>query len=317
MRVLFRGQVFQSEIAGVAMRCHLDYVEAATEAEAIEQLATADAFWTTPSCYTPAIAAAVAANRGPLRWLALTSAGYDVFTRLGVASHLQLTYATGVHAPSVAEHTVAQVLALVRGFPLAFEQQRERRWNSAAIIPSLQSLEDMNVTIVGFGNIGRAIAVRLRPFVKRIVGVTRSGITDPAADEIVMVSRLDERLPHTDVLILAVSMNDDSIRMLAARRLALLRDGAYVVNVARGSVVDTDALVAALHAGTLGGAALDVTDPEPLPADHPLWSAPGVLITPHIGTFGSRATGGRLAEQFVRNVARFERGEELEGLIRL
>ena len=316
MRVIFRGQVFQSDIADVAKRCDLDYLEAASEVVLLEELGTADALWITPSYYTPAVAAALAANRGPLRWLALTSGGYDVLTRVGVPTHLQLTYAAGVHAPSVAEHAVAQLLALVRRFPTVLEQQREQRWNTG-FVPSLQSLEDLSATIVGFGNIGRAIAARLRPFMKRIIGVTRSGAPDPAADEIVPLSRLDEVLPSTDVLVLAVSMNDDSVRLLDARRLALLPSGAFVVNIARGSVIETNALVDALTGGTLGGAALDVTDPEPLPADHPLWRAPGVLITPHVSTFGSRSTGGRLAEQFVRNVARFERGEELEGVIRL
>jgi phosphoglycerate dehydrogenase-like enzyme len=316
MRVLFRGQVFQSDIADVAKRCNLDYLEASTEAMLLEQLGEADALWITPTYYTPAVAAAIAANRGPLRWLALTSGGYDVLTRIGVSTDLQLTYAAGVHAPSVAEHTVAQLLALVRQFPTVFDQQRAHQW-STALVPALRSLEDMTVTIVGFGAIGRAIAERLRPLAKRIVGVTRSGTADTGADEVLPLARLDEALATTDALVLAVSMNDDSVRLLDARRMALLPDGAFVVNIARGTVIETNALVDALTSGRLGGAALDVTDPEPLPADHPLWSAPRLLITPHVSSFGSRSTAGRLADQFVRNVARFSRGEELEGLIRL
>jgi phosphoglycerate dehydrogenase-like enzyme len=316
MRVLFRGQVFQSDIAAVAKRCNLDYLDAATEDVLFEQLGAADALWITPSYYTPAVAEALAANRGPLRWLALTSGGYDVLARVGVPAHLQLTYAAGVHAPSVAEHAVAQLLALVRQFPTVIDQQREHKW-STALVPTLRSLEDMTVAIVGFGSIGRAIGERLRPLAKRIVGITRSGTPDPAADEIVPLSRLDDVLATSDAVVLAVSMNDDSVRLLDARRLALLPDGAFVVNIARGTVIETSALVDALNGGKLGGAALDVTEPEPLPTGHPLWSAARVLITPHVSSFGSRATAGRLAEQFARNVARFERGEKLEGLIRL
>jgi phosphoglycerate dehydrogenase-like enzyme len=316
MRVLFRGQVFQADIAAVARRCNLDYLEADSEADVVEQLGRADALWITPSYYTPGVAAALAANRGPLKWLALTSGGYDVLARIGVPTDLQLTYAAGVHAPSVAEHTVAQLLAVVRQFPVVLDQQREQKW-STALVPALRSLEDMTVTIVGFGAIGHAIAERLRPFAKRIIGVTRSGAAATGADEVVPLTRLDAVLPSTDALILAVSMNDDSVQLLNARRIGLLPAGAFVVNIARGTVVESMALVDALTEGRLGGAALDVTDPEPLSAGHPLWSAPRILITPHVSSFGSRSTAGRLAEQFVRNVGRFLRGEELEGLIRL
>ena len=112
-------------------------------------------------------------------------------------------------------------------------------------------------------------------------------------------------------------MNKDSVRMIDARRIALIKKGAFIVNISRGAVIETDAMIAALNSGALGGAALDVTDPEPLPPDHPLWATPNVMITPHISTFGSNSTGKRLADQFQRNIARLECGEPLEGAITL
>jgi phosphoglycerate dehydrogenase-like enzyme len=128
-------------------------------------------------------------------------------------------------------------------------------------------------------------------------------------------SRLHDALAQSDVAIVTVAYDERTRHLIDAAALAALPANALVVNVSRGPVVDTAALQRALSDGHLGGAALDVTDPEPLPPGDPLWTTPGVIITPHIGSFGSRATGQRLAEQYDRNLDRFARGEPLEGTI--
>lgn len=316
MRIVFRGQVFQAELAELAARCKLDYLEVPDEAALLRELPRADALWITPTYYGAAIPDAFKENPGKLRWIGLTSGGYDILSRVGVPPGVHLTYAAGVHAPSVAEHAVAQLLCLVRQFPFSLDRQRERKWDTS-IIPQLRSVEDMNVAIVGFGAIGQQIAVRVRPFTRRITAVTRSGTHNPLADQTLPLSKLDEVLADSDVVFLAVTMNADSLRMIDARRVALLKKQGFLVNISRGAVIETDALIAALHSGAIGGAALDVTDPEPLPPGHPLWTAPRLLITPHISTFGSKSTGKRLADQFARNIARFAKGEPLEGAISL
>ena len=317
MRVVFRGQVFEAEIAELAARRGLDFTVARDDDELRRALPGADALWITPSMYRGWIPQAVDAQRGPLRWLGLTSAGYDVLMRLGAPRDVTLTYAVTVHGPAVAEHAVALLLALVRQVPPAVEAQLDRRWDQPPILARLQSLEDLRVAIVGFGAIGGGIAERLRPLCKQIIGVSRSGGPDARADVMYAHVQLHAALAAADVAILAVTLNDETRGMIDAAALRALPPGALVVNVARGPVVVTDALLDALASGHLGGAALDVTDPEPLPPEHPLWTAPGVLITPHVGSFGSRATGKRLADQYERNLERFARGEELEGTIHL
>jgi len=315
MRVIYRGQVFEAELTEVARRIGLDFIVARDEQELLRELPRADALWITPTFYRPAVPQAVTAELGRLKWIGLTSAGYDVLLRAGVPPGVTMTYAVTVHGPAVAEHAVALLLALVRQLPRAIAAQVHADWNSPAMVSSLRSLEDLTVAIVGLGSIGGSVAERLRPLVKRIVGVSRSGNADARADAMFPSTQLHAALAESDAVILTVAFTAETRHLIDAAALAAIPANGLIVNVARGPVVDAAALRHALEAGRLAGAALDVTDPEPLPAADPLWHTPGVIITPHIATFGSRATGLRLAAQYERNVARFIRGETLEGTI--
>jgi phosphoglycerate dehydrogenase-like enzyme len=317
MRVVYRGQVFESEIIEVARRKGFDLIVARDEQELLRELPSADALWITPTYYLPAVPQAVKAERGRLKWIGLTSAGYDVLLRAGVPPGVTMTYAVTVHGPAVAEHAVALLLGLLRQLPRAVLAQANADWNSPAMMNSLRSLEDLTVAIVGFGSIGRSVAERLRPLAKRIVGVSRAGGPDARADEMFPSARLHDALAQSDVVILTVSFTEETRHLIDAAALAAMPANGLLVNVSRGPVVDGAALQHALAEGHLAGAGLDVTEPEPLPASDPLWHTPGVIITPHISTFGSRATGRRLAEQYERNVDRFAKGEELEGTVAL
>lgn len=315
MRVIYRGQVFEAELTDVARTAGLDFVVARDEHELLRELPGADALWITPTYYQPAVPQAVKAERGRLKWIGLTSAGYDVLLRAGVPPGVTMTYAVTVHGPAVAEHAVALLLALVRQLPRAITAQIGTDWNAPAMIGSLRSLEDLTVAVVGFGAIGGGVAERLRPLAKRILGVSRSGAGDARADQMFPSARLHDALAQSDAAILTVSFTDETRRLIDAAALAAMPEHGLLVNVSRGPVVDGAALQHALADGHLAGAALDVTDPEPLPAGDPLWHTPGVIITPHIATFGSRATGRRLADQYARNLERFARGEALEGTV--
>jgi phosphoglycerate dehydrogenase-like enzyme len=315
MRVVYRGQVFEAELVELARRKALDLIVARDEAELLRELPGADALWITPTYYQAAIPQAVKAERGRLKWIGLTSAGYDVLLRAGVPPGVTMTYAVTVHGPAVAEHAVALVLALVRQLPRAITAQIGADWDAPAMMSSLRSLEDLTVAIVGFGSIGGSVAERLRPLAKRIVGVSRAGHADARADEMFPSARLHDALAQSDVVILTVAFTEETRHMIDAAALAAMPAQGLLVNVARGPVVDSAALRHALADGRLAGAALDVTDPEPLPAADPLWQLPGVIVTPHISSFGSRATGQRLAAQYERNVDRLGRGEALEGTI--
>ncbi|MEU9335232.1 2-hydroxyacid dehydrogenase [Streptomyces sp. NPDC048290] len=215
---------------------------------------------------------------------------------------VRLCNARGVHEASTAELTLALILASLRGVPDFVRAQDRGEWLGGF----RPALADKTVLIVGYGSIGAAIEDRLAPFeLARVVRVARSGRTTERGP-VHPLAELPALLPHADVVILSTPLNDSTRHLADDSFLARMKDGALLVNIARGGVVDTKALLAELESGRIT-AALDVTDPEPLPREHPLWRAPGVLISPHVGgptsAFMPRARR-LLVEQLTRYVNR-------------
>jgi phosphoglycerate dehydrogenase-like enzyme len=241
-----------------------------------------------------------------VRWVQLPAAGVERWVG-DMGDGRVFTSATGAFALPVAEHALALMLAAAR---CIHRSAREREW----IAQPARSLEGATIAIVGAGGIGRALIELLEPLHPRILAVTRRGNPVPGADTTVPSGRLDEVLGEASFVVLAAPGSPTTRHMIDAGRLARMRSDAWLVNVGRGSLVDTDALVDALRERRIGGAALDVTDPEPLPTGHPLWDFDDVIITPHVGT--TKGAERRLYTQRVRdNVARFAAGEELLGLV--
>jgi len=211
-----------------------------------------------------------------------------------------LCNAAGVHDASTAELAVALAIASRRGFADFAADQVEGRWTHVR----KPSLADSNVAIVGYGNIGKMIGKMLSNFEVAVTAFSRSG-----KDGALTFDHFDRLLPTFDVIILIVPLNDQTRHLMNAPRLAAMKDGAALINVARGAVVDTEALIVELNAGRIT-AGLDVTDPEPLPAGHPLWSAKNVIITPHVGGDSEAFTprGRKLVEE---QLARYASGQPL------
>lgn len=232
----------------------------------------ADVDFYVPEYMGPSAAIDVVQQLGGLDVVHTLTAGYDdVLVRLPTG--VTLCNARGVHDASTAELAVALVTASLRGLSDFVREQDRGAWSHVR----RPALADRRVLVVGAGSVGQAIAARLRPFETDVVVMGRQ-----ARDGVVGVADLEVVLPDVDVVVLAVPLTTETNRMFDAAQLARMKDGALLVNVSRGPVVDTEALLAELLSTRLS-AALDVTDPEPLPADHPLWSAPQVLITPHVG----------------------------------
>jgi phosphoglycerate dehydrogenase-like enzyme len=246
----------------------------------------------------------IMASMPSLRLAQTLTAGVDNFLPY-VREGVTLCNARGVHDASTAELAVALALGSLRGLPEFVRAQDRGEWASQ----QRPSLADKTVLIIGYGSVGAAIEARLAGFectVLRVARRARDGVSD--------MSALADLLPRADVVVLTVPMTVETVGLVDKAFLASLHDGALLVNVARGPVVDTDALLAELEAGRLT-AALDVTDPEPLPAGHPLWTAPGLLLSPHVGgnTSAFLPRARRLvAEQLRRYVA----GDPLLNMIR-
>lgn len=238
-----------------------------------------------------------------LRYVMLPSAGFE-HAQPWIPEGVTLTNGRGVHSAATAELAVGLLLASQRGLPDAFEAQREGRW----FAPRLSSLADRRVVVVGAGSLAQAIVDRLRPFEVQITQVART-----ARGGVRGVDELVSLLPDADIVVLAVPGSASTRHLMDATALAALPDGALVVNVARGPVVDTDALLAELMSGRLR-AALDVTDPEPLPEDHPLWGAPNTIITAHQGG-NTDAVYPRVAALIRRQLEHVLAGEPLENVV--
>jgi phosphoglycerate dehydrogenase-like enzyme len=245
-----------------------------------------------------------------VEWVQLDSAGIEPWLEYGLVDRgRQWTSAAGAYAEAVAEYVLALLLAAAKRLP---ECARAHTW----LKPELEgtALAGTTIGIVGAGAIGRETMRRLGPFGVRVIALTRSGGDVPGADRSLGPRDLDELLEHSDYVVLCAPLTPSTEGMIGARELALLGPGGVLVNVGRGALVDTDALVEALRKGRLRGACLEVTDPEPLPDGHPLWSEPRALITPHVANTRTQLDAA-LARRVADNVARFRAGEPLMGLI--
>ncbi|MFH9607445.1 2-hydroxyacid dehydrogenase [Streptomyces sp. NPDC017448] len=270
------------------------------------------AYYVVPYMKGPEVAVRPLAKMGSVQVVQTLSAGIDhVEPGLDLLpAGVRLCNAKGVHEASTAELALALVLASLRGLPGFVHGQDEEEWRSGFY----PALADKSVLIVGYGSIGSAIEDRLAPFeCARVTRVARSARAS-ARGPVQAIDQLPALLPASDVVILSTPLNASTRGLVDAGFLAAMPDGALLVNVARGAVVDTGALLAELESGRLR-AALDVTDPEPLPAGHPLWHAPHVLITPHVGGSTS-AFEPRAKRLLAAQLTRFAAGEPVDNVVR-
>ena len=274
------------------------------------------------------------AGAGTLKWVHTGAAGVGSSLHPAMqASSVRFTNSAGIHGPPMAETVLAMLLHFFRGLDLAAEGQREGRWNSAAFYHAdtpVRELSSATVGIVGYGGIGREVGTRVRALGARVIGLRRRPPTTPAPEGVEILYGLGEGglgdgsleggipgggglgalLERSDAVVVTAPETPETRGLLGREALVRLRPGAVLVNVARGSLVDEDAMVEALRSGHLRGAGLDVFRTEPLPASSPLWSLPNVLITPHVSGV-SRGYWRREVDLILENLGRWRRGEPL------
>ncbi|MBL9147705.1 MAG: D-2-hydroxyacid dehydrogenase [Phycisphaerae bacterium] len=294
---------------------HVTFVVGLSREEALTRAAEAhgaDVFYATPEFL------AAATN---LRWVQAWSAGVDRFVVVDGMNddRIVLTNMRGVHGPAIADHVMALTLALTRSLPASWDAQKRGVWDRGDVSPPRVALDGKTLLVVGLGGIGTEIAKRGHAFGMRVVATRRSAgpATDPSMPCVERIGRpqdLPALVAEADVIAVAVPLTAETTGLFNADLLARCKSGAILINIARGKVIDTDALMAALRSGRLGAAGLDVTDPEPLPDGHPLWTVPNVVITPHVA--GDAAiTDRRATEVFVENARRFDAGEPLVNVV--
>lgn len=246
-----------------------------------------------------------------LEWMQTGSAGVEDYLKPGVLhENTVLTNSTGAYGLAISEYMLGVLLELMKQLELYRDAQRNGSWRS---LGGVSSVYGSTVLILGMGDIGGEFGRRCKALGAEVIGVRRNSREKPDyADEVHLPDDLDSLLPRADVVAVTLPGTEETRGLLGRDRLELMKDGAYLLNVGRGYIVDTDALCVMLESGRLSGAGLDVTDPEPLPPDHPLWKVPTAVITPHIsGYYHLKETHTRIFRLMEENLRRFLDGEKL------
>lgn len=250
-----------------------------------------------------------------LEWLQTNSAGVEAYIQPGVlAGDTLLTNATGAYGLAIAEHMLGMLLELFKKLELYRDAQKSGAWQSQGAVKAVYG---STVLVLGMGDIGGEFAARCKALGAKVIGVRRSPRPCPEyADEVHLLEDLDSLLPHADVVAITLPGTDATRGLMSRERLAKMKEGAVLLNVGCGFIVDTEALCDALERGHLSGAGVDVTDPEPLPPTHRLWNIPTAVVTPHIsGFYHLRETHERIVGIFLENLRHFQAGEPLRNLV--
>lgn len=251
-----------------------------------------------------------------LRWLCSDYAGVEGYLPDGVwpRPDCLLSNASGAYGPAISEHILMVLLMLLRRMPEYEAAMAAGQW---PLYTPIRSITGSHMVLLGAGDVGAHTARRLKALGASVTGVNRSGRRgDPAFDRVLPVGALDSVLPQADALILTLPATPETAGILSRERIALLPPTAYVVNTGRGALIDQDALVEALQAGAIAGAALDVMTPEPLPPDHPLRRCPNTILTPHVsGNMALALTCDLDVNMFCRSLRRYAAGELPDHLV--
>lgn len=250
-----------------------------------------------------------------LRWLQTASAGVEPYLPPGaLPENTLLTNATGAYGRAIAEHMLGMLFGVIKKLAQYRDLQQEEGWKS---LGAVKSIVGSTVLVLGLGDIGGEFAWRCKALGAYVIGMRRSNTEKPDyVDEICLTADLDDVLPRADVVAVTLPGTTETFNMINRDRIAKMKDGAVITNVGRGKIIDTEALCDALESGKLMGAALDVTEPEPLPKGHRIWKIPSAVITPHIsGYYHLKYTHDRVVEICADNLARFHDGKPLQNKV--
>jgi len=276
--------------------------------ELAREIGDAEILVTSNRVCTPAYGETLRRNARKLRWMFFSSSGIERGVAAGIPEGVRVSNSTGVKAAMVSEHAMMLLLALLRQMPECHAHQRAHLYTRAETNARLRTLEDATVCVFGRGAIGRALVRKLKAFDAQVIAVSR--MPGEAGELVYPRERRREALALADAVVICTAGDETSYHMIGAAEIAAMKPSAYLVNVARGEIVDEAALIAALREARLAGAGLDVNEVEPLPSDSPLWDMPNVLLSPHVAGGGS--TGYFMHKKlFEQNLARLQAGEPL------
>ncbi|MBS0494513.1 MAG: D-2-hydroxyacid dehydrogenase [Proteobacteria bacterium] len=313
MKIVYLGPLARELVKTALAGSQFELVAAEPDSDLDNILSDASVLITTGPTYSQKVAEA-AKKSSSLKLIQLTSAGFENVEKFGAPSGAQLCNAAEAWSIAVAEHAMAMMLALRRRLIDALSQQRENQWNRT-YADNCRSMYGSTVLIVGYGRIGKQIARRAKAFSMRIIAVSAESDRDDYVDELVGIDALYTALPKADIVVAAVPSTPETVNMFNTDSFAHFKPGSTFINVARGDVVNAVDLEAALRSNHIGGAAIDVTVPEPLPSHSPLWAAPNLIITPHVAGAVPDLVPLNIRDVVVENLKRLANGETLKNLV--
>jgi phosphoglycerate dehydrogenase-like enzyme len=288
----------------------LQWVTVSSNEELAREVGDAEVIVTSNRICTPGYGEVLRRHARSLRWMFFSSSGIERGVAMGIPEGVRVTNSTGVKATMVSEHAVTLLLALLRQLPECQRLQRTHVYLREETNAKLRTLEDATICVIGRGVIGREIVRKLKAFDAHPIAVSRT-TSDPGDVEAVYPrERIREALARADAVVISTAGDETSFHLIGAAELAAMKPTAFIVNVARGEIIDEAALIAALQNGRIAGAGLDVNEVEPLPPDSPLWDMPNVILSPHVAGGGS--TGYFMHKKlFVENLERLRTGKPL------
>lgn len=313
MKVVYLGPLARELVKNALKESQFELVPVEPDSNLEDILSNASVLITTGPTYTQKVAEAAKKSRS-LKLIQLTSAGFENVEKFGAPSGVKLCNAAEAWSIAVAEHAMAMMLSLRRRLGDALSQQREKLWNRT-YSDNCRSMYGSTLLIVGYGRIGKQIARRAKAFSVRIIAVGGDSDRDEYVDELFGVDALHTALPKADIVVAAVPSTPQTVDMFNAAAFAHFKPGSTFINVARGDVVNAVDLEAALRSNHLGGAAIDVTVPEPLPSESPLWETPNLIITPHVAGAVPDLVPLNIRDVVVENLRRLANGETLKNLV--
>jgi len=254
-------------------------------------------------------------NCKKLKLLQLNSAGADMFVKEGILpDEVKLTNATGAYGLAISEYMIGVLLSIYKKLYLYRDNQNNNLWKDEG---EVRSIYGCTALIIGLGDIGGEFAKRIKALGGYTIGIRRSDTSKPEyLDELYLMDKIDKLLPRADVVALSLPGTKETYKLFSKERIARMKKDSVLLNVGRGTAIDTDALCDALEEGRLLGVALDVTDPEPLPKEHRIWSIKNAIITPHIsGDYHLKETHERIVRIAIHNLECFIKGKELKNVV--
>ncbi len=289
-------------------------VHCATLEEFIKNAADAEVVWTLGGGYHRFDLDAVCDHAANLQWMCAIMAGTEAFFETKVKDmDIVMSNTRGIHKKPMSDHALAFIFSWLRNFPQVLKNQTDARWKQPPVV-TLQESEDKTVGIIGLGSIGTEIARKCKALDFRVVAYKRTPAECAWVDTLYLEGQMDALLEESDFVISVAPLTPQTTGMLGKAQFEKMKSTAVLINLGRGPLVDTGALVQALTTRQIGGACLDVTDPEPLPPEHPLWKLQNVIITPHCAA-NSPKYFDRATEVFCDEMDRFLRGEPLVNLV--